>query len=39
MYKYKFIQIQRFANQLFDDDKTANKASRIDGHTMSYRLD
>jgi len=26
---YKFIQIQRFANQLFDDEKTASKASRI----------
>jgi len=26
---YKFIQIQRFANQLFEDDKTASKASRI----------
>jgi hypothetical protein len=26
---YKFIQIQRFANLLFDDEKIANKASRI----------
>jgi len=26
---YKFIQIQRFANQLFEDDKTAAKASQI----------
>jgi hypothetical protein len=26
---YKFIQIQRFAKQLFEDEKTAMKASRI----------
>jgi len=26
---YKFTQIQRFANQLFDNNKTAGKASQI----------
>jgi len=28
-FMYKFIQIQRFAKQLFDNDKTASKASQI----------